>query len=79
MTTLVLNECLVRTARRSNSDAFLFKTGAQFTRELDRARRVAMNTNRFAAHLHIRAFDGADLALSQHPQNALSGFFRIMK
>ena len=54
-----------------------FELRSQFTRELDGTGCVAVNANRFGAHIDIIAFDGSDLALPQHSQDALGCFNRI--
>ena len=56
---------------------FAFKLRSQFTRKLDGARCIAMDTNRFAAHIDVTAFDGMHFAFAQHSQHTPSGFFGI--
>src|SRR5207249_9251355 len=68
---------LPRTFRRGDSHAFVFELRSQFTHELDRAGRVAVNTNRLSTYIDIAALDGAHFALAQHSQDALGGFFWI--
>ena len=51
-----------RTLRRAYSDAFAFELCSQFTREFNCARCIAMDANRFAAHIDIAAFDRAHFA-----------------
>jgi hypothetical protein len=46
-----------RTLRRADFHAFAFKSFAQFPRKFDGARCIAVDTDRFAAHLDILAFD----------------------
>ena len=65
--------------RRIDPHAFAFKSTSQFARELDRARCIAVDTNGFAAHGHVAAFDGAYLAFAQHPQHPLSSFFGVVQ
>src|SRR5438552_2483756 len=68
-----------QTLRRGDSHAFTFQSCSQFARELNCARCIAMNTNRFATHADIAAFDGAHFAFTQHPQDALCGFLWIVQ
>ena len=46
-----------RTLRRADFHAFTLESCSQFTREFDRTRCIAVNTNCFAAHIDILAFD----------------------
>jgi hypothetical protein len=46
-----------RTPRRADFHAFAFKSCAQFARKFDGAGCIAVDTDRFAAHLDILAFD----------------------
>ncbi len=62
-----------QTLRRPYFDRFPLELHSQFARELNCARCIAMNTNRFATHADIAAFDGAHFAFTQHPQDALCG------
>ena len=48
---------LSRAFRRADFHAFAFKSCAQFARKFDGARCIAVDTDRFAAHLDILAFD----------------------
>jgi hypothetical protein len=43
--------------RRADFHAFAFKSCAQFARKFDGARCIAVDTDCFAAHLDILAFD----------------------
>ena len=45
------------TLRRADFHAFAFKSCAQFARKFDGAGCIAVDTDRFAAHLDILAFD----------------------
>src|ERR1051326_6437916 len=66
-------------ARRAYANSFVFELSPQLPRELDGPGSVAMNTNGLAMHIDIAAFDGADFAFAQHPQDALGSLFRIVK
>ena len=46
-----------RTFRRADFHAFAFKSCAQFARKFNGAGCIAVDTDRFAAHLDILAFD----------------------
>ena len=59
--------------------AVALKLRAQFAYKFDSARGVAVNTDRFAAHLDILAFNRTHLAFAQHPQYTLGCFIWIMK
>ena len=48
---------LPRTLRHADFDAFAFKSCAQFARKFNGAGCIAVDTDRFAAHLDILAFD----------------------
>ena len=43
--------------RRADFYAFAFTLCAQFARKFDRARRIAVDTDCFAAHIDVLAFD----------------------
>src|SRR6266536_1217408 len=66
-------------ARRTYLNALAFELCSQFTHELNCARCIAMNTNCFATHIDIAAFDRAHFPFTQHPQDALCGFFWIVQ
>jgi hypothetical protein len=54
---LQVHRILPGSLRRADFHAFAFQTCAQFARKFDGARRIAMDTDRFATHLDILAFD----------------------
>ena len=64
---------------RADFHAFTLKLCSQFAREINCARVIAVNTNRFAAHIDIATFNGAHLAFAQHPQNSLGCLFWVVE
>jgi hypothetical protein len=68
-----------RALRCADSYSFAFQLRSQFTRELNRAGRIAMNANRFSAHLNIAAFDRTHFVFAQHSQHPRGSFFWIPK